>query len=815
MSEEIIDIHGKIEDVDLKTQMEKCYIDYSMSVIIGRALPDIRDGLKPVHRRILYSMYELGLTPDKTFHKSANVVGHTMAYYHPHGDSSIYDAMVRLAQDFSMRYMLVEGKGNFGTLDGDPPAAYRYTEAKMNKISVEMLRDLNKNTVDFRPNFDEKKQEPEVLPSRFPNLLVNGSNGIAVGMATSIPPHNLGEVIDAVVELIDNKEATIEDLMKHIQGPDFPTGAMIMGKEAIKKAYETGRGKVTVRAKAQIEEMSNGKSEIIITEIPYQVNKAMLVEKIGQLVRDKKVDGITDLRDESSKKTGIKIVIETRRDANPNVVLNNLYKHSSLQEVCSIILLSIVDGEPKIFNLLDILKYYLKYQKEVVTRRTKFHLNKALERLHLLQGLLIAIDNIDEVIEIIRNAYDDAAQKLMDRFKLSEVQAGAILDMRLRRLQGLEKEKLLDEERELNEKITYFNSILESEEKLLSIIKEEIIEIKDKYKDKRRTLITSAAHEINIKDTIPNEEVTITLTHQGYIKRMPVDTYKAQKRGGKGITSMTTKEEDFVEKLLITSNHEKVLFITNRGRIYTLNAYEVPQTSRIAKGTNIINLLPLEKGENIATMITTREDEENAYIVMCTKKGIIKKTKISEFTRSKRQGIIAINLDDNDELVNSLLTADNTQLFLVTKKGMAIMFEEKDLRPIGRVARGVIAMKLKGDDEIVSLEIASSGKQVLIISENGYGKRTGIDKYKIQSRAGVGVKTYKISEKTGNIADAKIVEETDEVMIINSDGTLIRTPVSEISLLSRDTSGVKVMRSSENDIISAIEIIQSDENSEE
>ena len=815
MSEEIIDIHGKIEDVDLKIQMEKCYIDYSMSVIIGRALPDIRDGLKPVHRRILYSMYELGLTPDKTFHKSANVVGHTMAYYHPHGDSSIYDAMVRLAQDFSMRYMLVEGKGNFGTLDGDPPAAYRYTEAKMNKISAEMLRDLNKNTVDFRPNFDEKKQEPEVLPSRFPNLLVNGSNGIAVGMATSIPPHNLGEVIDAVVELIDNKEATIEDLMKHIQGPDFPTGAMIMGKEAIKKAYETGRGKVTVRAKAQIEEMSNGKSEIIITEIPYQVNKAMLVEKIGQLVRDKKVDGITDLRDESSKKTGIKIVIETRRDANPNVVLNNLYKHSSLQEVCSIILLSIVDGEPKILNLLDILKYYLNYQKEVVTRRTKFDLNKALERLHLLQGLLIAIDNIDEVIEIIRNAYDDAAQKLMDRFQLSEVQAGAILDMRLRRLQGLEKEKLLDEERELNEKITYFNSILESEEKLLSIIKEEIIEIKDKYKDKRRTLITSAAHEINIKDTIPNEEVTITLTHQGYIKRMPVDIYKAQKRGGKGIASMTTKEEDFVEKLLITSNHEKVLFITNRGRIYTLNAYEVPQTSRIAKGTNIINLLPLEKGENIATMITTREDEENAYIVMCTKKGIIKKTKISEFTKSKRQGIIAINLDDNDELVNSLLTADNTQLFLVTKKGMAIMFEEKDLRPIGRVARGVIAMKLKGDDEIVSLEIASSGKQVLIISENGYGKRTGIDKYKIQSRAGVGVKTYKISEKTGNIADAKIVEETDEVMIINSDGTLIRTPVSEISLLSRDTSGVKVMRSGENDIISAIEIIQSDENSEE
>ena len=811
MSEEIIDIHGKIEDVDLKTQMEKCYIDYSMSVIIGRALPDIRDGLKPVHRRILYSMHELGLTPDKSFHKSANVVGHTMAYYHPHGDSSIYDAMVRMAQNFSMRYMLVEGKGNFGTLDGDPPAAYRYTEAKMNKISTEMLRDLGKDTVDFRPNFDEKKQEPEVLPSRFPNLLVNGSNGIDVGMATSIPPHNLGEVIDAVVEIIDNPDATLDDIMNHIKGPDFPTGALIMGREAIKKAYETGRGKIIVRAKTEIEELPNGKSEIIVTEIPYQVNKAMLVEKIGQLVRDKKIEGITDLRDESSKKTGIKIVIETRRDVNPNVVLNNLFKHSSLQEVYSVILLSIVDGEPKILNLVDILQYYLKYQKEVVTRRTKFDLNKALERLHLVQGLLIAIDNIDEVIEIIRSAYDDAMQKLMDRFSLSEVQATAILDMRLRRLQGLEKEKLQDEERELGEKIAYFNSILESEEKLLSIIKEEIIEIRDKYKDVRRTQITSMPHEIDVKDTIPNEEVTITLTHQGYIKRLPVDTYKAQKRGGKGISSMTTKEEDFVEKLLITSNHEKILFITNKGKIYNLNAYEIPQTSRTAKGSNIINLLPLEKDEKIATIITTRENEDNAYIVMCTKKGIIKKTRISEFTKSKRQGMKAINLKEDDELVNSLLTADNTNLFLVTKKGMAIMFEENTLRPMGRTATGVIAMRLKKDDEIVSLEIASNDKQVLIISENGYGKRTQVSKYKLQSRAGVGVKTYKITEKTGNIADAKIVEESDEVMIINSDGTLIRTPVAEISLLSRDTSGVKVMRSGENDVISAIEIIQSDE----
>jgi DNA gyrase, A subunit len=812
---QIDDIHGKIEDVDLKKQMEKCYIDYSMSVIIGRALPDIRDGLKPVHRRILYSMSELGLTPDKPFHKSANVVGHTMAYYHPHGDSSIYDAMVRMAQDFSMRYMLVEGKGNFGTLDGDPPAAYRYTEAKMNKISSEMLRDLNKDTVDFRPNFDEKKQEPVVLPSRFPNLLVNGSNGIAVGMATSIPPHNLKEVINGTITLIDDKEATLDDVMQHIKGPDFPTGAVIMGKDAIRKAYETGRGKVVVRAKSEIEELPNGKSEIIITQIPYQVNKATLVEKIGQLVRDKKIEGITDLRDESSKKTGIKIVVETRRDVNPTIVLNNLYKHSQLQEVYSIILLSIVDGEPKILNLVDILKYYINYQKEVVTRRTKFDLNKAEERLHLLLGLLIAIDNIDEVINIIRNSYSDAQEKLMSRFDLSEVQATAILDMRLRRLQGLEKEKLEEEKLELNKKIEYYNSILASEEKLLSIIKEEMIEIRDKYKDARRTQIIAKQEEIDIKDTIPNEDVTITLTHQGYIKRLPVDTYKAQKRGGKGIASMTTKEEDFVEKLIITSNHEKLLFITTLGKIYTLNAYEVPQVSRTAKGTNVINLLPLEKGESITSIITTKADQDNNYLVMCTKKGVIKKTKVSEFTKSKRQGLIAISLDEGDELVNSLLTQDNSQFIIITKKGMAIMFEDKQIRPMGRQARGVRGIKLKGDDEVVSVEIASQDKQLLIISENGYGKRTDINKYKVQARGGVGLKTYKITEKTGNIADAKVVDEKDEVMIINSDGTLIRTEVSEISVLSRDTSGVRVMRSTENEIISAIEIIANDDGENE
>lgn len=811
---QIDDIHGKMEEVDLKKEMEKSYIDYSMSVIIGRALPDIRDGLKPVHRRILYVMNELGLTPDKAFRKSANVVGETMGFYHPHGDGPIYDSMVRMAQDFSMRYMLVEGKGNFGTLDGDPPAAYRYTEAKMNKISMEMLRDLNKDTVDFKPTFDEEKNEPVVLPSRFPNLLVNGSSGIAVGMATSIPPHNLKEVINAVVELIDNENATLEDIMNHIKGPDFPTGAIIMGKEEIKKAYETGRGKVVVRARVEIEEMPNGKSEIIITQIPYQVNKASLVEKIGQLVKDKKVEGITDLRDESSKKTGIKIVVETRRDVNPNVVLNNLYKHSQLQEIYSIILLSIVDGEPKILNLMDILRYYLKFQKQVITRRTQFDLNKALERMHIVEGLLKAIDNIDEVIDIIRNSYSDAQQKLMARFELSDVQSNAILDMRLRRLQGLEKEKLEDEKNELNEKIQYYNSILASEEKLLSIIKEEIIQIRDKYSDKRRTSIIAKQEEINIIDTIPNEEVTITLTHQGYIKRMPVDTYKAQKRGGKGIASMTTKEEDFVEELIITSNHEKLLFITDLGKIYSLNVYEVPQVSRIAKGSNIINLLPLEKGEKISSIITTRAFMDNNYLVMCTKKGIIKKTKVSEFTKSKRQGIIAINLDEKDVLVNALLTQDNSQFIIVTKKGMAIEFEDKQIRPMGRSARGVKGIKLKNDDEVVSVEISNKDKQLLIISQNGYGKRTNLSEYKIQSRGGVGVKTYKITAKTGDVAGAKIVDEKDEVMIINSDGTLIRTEVSEISILSRATSGVKVMKSGKDDIISAIEIIEADETQE-
>lgn len=804
MSEDIKDIHGKIKEVDLNQQMKRCYIDYSMSVIIGRALPDIRDGLKPVHRRILYAMAELGLTADKPFHKSANVVGHTMAYYHPHGDSSIYDAMVRLAQSFSMRYPLVEGKGNFGTLDGDPPAAYRYTEARMDKMAQYMLQDLNKNTVDFRPNFDEKKQEPVVLPSRFPNLLVNGANGIAVGMATSIPPHNLKEVVDALIALIDNPDATLDDLMQHIKGPDFPTGGVIMGKENIKHAYETGRGKVVLRAKTKIEELPNGKSEIIVTEIPYQLNKAMLVEKIGQLVRDKKIEGITDLRDESSKKTGIKIVIETRRDINPTVLLNQLFKHSQLQTVFSIILLSIVDGEPKVLGLKSILYYYLNFQKEVVTRRTQFDLTKAEERLHIVEGLLIAIDYIDEVIRIIRTAYDDALQKLMDRFNLSEIQATAILDMRLRRLQGLEKEKLEDEKNELIAKIKEYNEILSSEEKLLSIIKQELTEISDKYNDKRKTQIIAKEKEIDILDTIPNEEVAITLTHQGYIKRAPIDTFKSQKRGGKGIACMTTKEEDFVENFVITKNHEILLFLTAKGKIYNLDVYKVPQVSRTAKGTNIVNLIPLEKDDKVTSFISTDAATEENYLTMFTRKGIIKKTKVTEYTKSKIQGKIAINLDDGDGLVNVILTPKNIEFLLVTKNGLAIQIAENTVRSLGRATRGVTAMKLKNDDEVISVDVTAQGSDLLVISENGYGKRTELSNFKVQNRGGVGIIAYKVTVKSGKVAGAVIVNPQDEIMIINSDGTLIRTCVQDISLLGRSTSGVKLMRVEGNSSISSI-----------
>lgn len=804
----------KTIDIDIKDEMEKSYIDYSMSVIVGRALPDVRDGLKPVHRRILFSMSEQGLTPDKPYRKSATVVGDVLGKYHPHGDSAVYEAMVKMAQKFSMRYPLVDGQGNFGSIDGDSAAAMRYTEAKMTRMAGEMLKDLEKDTVDFMPNFDERLKEPTVLPARYPNLLVNGSNGIAVGMATSIPPHNLSEVVDAVVELIDNDEATVEDLMKHVKGPDFPTGAMIYGKTLMNQAYRTGRGKVTQRAKAEIEEMSNGKSQIVVTEIPYQVNKAKLVEKIADLVKEKRVEGITDLRDESNRK-GIRIVIETRKDVNAHVLLNNLYKYSQLQQTFSIIMLAIVNGEPKVLSLDQMLRYYLNHQEEVVTRRTKFELNKALNRAHIIEGLLIAIDNIDEVIAIIRSAYEDAQEKLIERFDLTEVQAQAILDMRLRRLQGLEKEKLEEEYRFLSERITYYKTVLEDRNVLLGIIKTEILEVKEKYGDARRTEILDQEDDIEDIDMIDDEEVAITLTHFGYVKRMPVDTYKSQKRGGKGIASMTTREEDFAEKMLITSNHAKVIFLTNMGRMYRIPAYKIPQSSRTAKGTNIINLIPIEKDEKINSIIAIKDSADNENIVMCTKKGIIKKTELSQFRKSQRNGLIAITLKDGDELISARITKGDEQIIVTTTEGKAIAFQESQIRQTGRNTMGVKAMDISDTDGIISMEVVEDDKCLLVITENGYGKRTCIGEYKIQSRGGKGVKTYNISDQTGQIAGARLVAEDDQIMIINSDGTMIRMEVSQIPKLNRVTKGVKLMKSIDSKIVSFERIESNGEEEEE
>ena len=802
--------YDRIIDREIKDEMENSYIDYAMSVIVGRALPDVRDGLKPVHRRILYSMSEQGLTPDKPYRKSATVVGDVLGKYHPHGDSAVYEAMVKMAQKFSMRNPLVDGQGNFGSIDGDSAAAMRYTEARMTKLAMEMLKDLDKDTVDFMPNFDERLKEPTVLPSKYPNLLVNGSNGIAVGMATSIPPHNLGEVIDAVVEMIDNEEATVEDLMKHVKGPDFPTGATIYGKYFMNEAYRTGRGKVTQRAKAEIEELSNGKSQIVVTEIPYQVNKAKLVEKIAELVKEKKVDGITDLRDESNRK-GIRIVIETRKDVNPHILLNNLYKYSQLQQVFSIIMLAIVDGEPKILNLHQILKHYLNHQEEVLTRRTKFELNKALNRAHIIEGLLIAIDNIDEVIAIIRSAYEDAQEKLVERFELTEVQAQAILDMRLRRLQGLEKEKLEEEFRILNEKIEYFKTILADRDVMLGIIKDEILEIKEKYSNARRTEILEQEDELEDIDMIEDEDVTITLTHFGYIKRMPIDTYKSQKRGGKGVASMTTREEDFVEKMMVTSNHAKMIFLTNMGRMYRIPAYKIPQSSRTAKGTNIINLIPIEKDEKINSILAIKDSADTENIVMCTKKGIIKKTELSQFRKSQRNGLIAITLKEEDELISAQITDGNQNIIVTTKEGKAIAFNESQVRQTGRNTMGVKVMDIPDTDEIIAMELLEEEKCMLVITENGYGKKTAAQEYKIQARGGKGVKTYNISDQTGNIAGAKLVAEDDQIMIINSDGTLIRMEVDQIPKLNRVTKGVRLMKTVDSKIVSFEKIEASEE----
>ena len=806
---------GKVIPVDINHEMKKCYIDYAMSVIVGRALPDVRDGLKPVHRRILYSLQGLGLTPEKGYRKCARIVGEVLGKYHPHGDSSVYDALVRMAQDFSMRYMLVDGHGNFGSVDGDSAAAMRYTEAKMNKIAVEMLRDINKNTVDFMPNFDGEEQEPVVLPSRFPNLLVNGSSGIAVGMATNIPPHNLGEIIDGTVMLIDNPESSVLDLMTVIKGPDFPTGATIMGKAGIRAAYETGRGRIVVRADADIEE-ENGRHRIVITEIPYQVNKAKLIENIADLVKDKRITGISDLRDESDR-DGMRIVVELKRDANPNVVLNLLFKHTKLQDSFGVIMLALVNGEPQVLNLKEILSNYINYQKEVITRRTVFELNKAEARAHILEGLKIALDNIDEVINIIRSSATGEAAKntLMERFNLSEKQATAILEMRLRRLTGLEREKIEEEYNELMKQIEYLKSILASEEKLLGVIKDELLEIKAKYSDERRTKIEKVLNEIDIEDLIQEEDVVITLTKGGYIKRISADTYSAQRRGGKGIQAMTTKEDDFVEHVMITSTHSDVLFFTNKGRVYKLRAYEIPDAGRQAKGTNLINLIAIEPDEKIQTVLTVSDGKKEGFLFMGTKNGIVKKTYISEFKNLRKNGLIAISLKEGDELLKVKNTYGDANIIMVTQNGYAVKFNEQDVRPMGRAASGVKAINLKGDDIAVCMDIAVDDEELLVISENGFGKRTPISEYKLQNRGGVGLITYKISPKTGKLTGATVCKDDDELMLINSSGVAIRINVSDISVTSRSAMGVTLMRTTEDEKVVAIAKILNSDDSEE
>ena len=806
----------KLEQHEIAKEMKKSYIDYSMSVIVGRALPDVRDGLKPVHRRILYGMSQLGVTPDKPHKKSARIVGEVMGKYHPHGDSSIYDAMVRLAQDFSTRYMLVDGHGNFGSVDGDGAAAMRYTEARMTPFSLQMIRDIEKETVDFIPNFDGEEKEPVVLPSRFPNLLVNGSNGIAVGMATSIPPHNLGEVIDATIELIDNSEATVEDLMKHVKGPDFPTGAKILGKSGMRQAYRTGQGKVKVRACCEIEETTRGRSQIIVTEIPFQVNKARLIEKIADLVRDKKIEGISDIRDESNRH-GMRIVIELKRDANPQITLNRLYKHTQLQESYSMIMLALVGKKPKILNLYEILSEYLNFQKEVVTRRTQHDLKKAEVRAHILEGLRIALDNIDEIIKIIRSSYNDAREKLMERFGLSEIQAQAILDMRLARLQGLEREKIDKEYEELMKKIAYFKAILADEKLLMGVIKDELTEIKDKYKDPRRTKIVADVDDFDDEDLVEEEQVAVTLTHLGYIKRVPADTYKAQRRGGKGITGITTRENDFVKDLIMTSTHDYLMFFTNTGKAHKIKAFEIPEAGRTAKGTPAVNFLNLLQRERITTVIPIKDFSEDKYLIAVTKQGTIKKTPISEFNTQRSTGLIAIKLKDDDQLIGIRETTGTNQVIIVTKHGKCISFSEEDVRSMGRIAGGVRAIKLDKDDEVVAMELVEPGQELLVVTENGYGKRTPVNEYKIQVRGGKGLLTYDKGKfsKTGALVGAMAVDDDDEILMINSDGIIIRIKANEVSKLGRATQGVKIMKIDDDTKIVAIaKVIKEDDDEE-
>ena len=815
-------IFDKVQEVDLKERMEKFYIDYAMSVIASRALPDVRDGLKPVQRRILYSMIELNNGPDKPHRKCARIVGDTMGKYHPHGDSSIYGALVNMAQDWSTRYPLVDGHGNFGSVDGDGAAAMRYTEARLSKISMELTAYINKDTVDFTPNFDETEKEPTVLPSRFPNLLVNGTSGIAVGMATNIPPHNLREVIDAVVRIIDDQiedkgTTTIEEILQIIKGPDFPTGATILGTRGIEEAYRTGRGKIRVRAVTDIETMPNGKSRIIVTELPYMVNKARLIEKIAELVRDKKIDGITELSDQSSRE-GMRVCIELRRDANANVILNQLYKHTQLQDTFGVIMLALVNNEPKVMNLLDMLNYYLQHQEEVVTRRTKYELNKAEERAHILQGLLIALDHIDEVIQIIRSSANvqEAKAELMKRFDLSDAQSQAIVDMRLRALTGLEREKLENEYNELMKRIGELKAILADRKVLLGVIKEEILVIKDKYGDDRRTKIGYDEFDISMEDLIPRENVVITMTKLGYIKRMSEDTFKSQHRGGKGIKGMQTIDNDYVEELFMTNTHHYIMFFTNTGRVYRMKGYEIPEAGRTARGTAIINLLQLQPEEKITAVIPIDEYRDGEYLFMATRKGLVKKTPIKEYANVRKIGLAAITLRDDDELIEVKYTDSEKDIILATKYGQCIRFHETDVRPTGRTSMGVRGMNLTDHDEVIGMQLDSQGSHLLIVSEKGMGKRTAMEEFSPQNRGGKGVKCYKITEKTGNVVGIKAVDEEDEIMIINTEGIVIRMKCSSISILGRITSGVKLINLQENDKVASIaKVRQGDEEEEE
>ncbi len=817
MAEELFDTSKlKVIPVEINSEMKKSYIDYAMSVIVGRALPDVRDGLKPVHRRILYAMYEDGITPDKAYRKCATTVGNVLGRYHPHGDASVYDAMVRMAQDFSLRYPMVDGHGNFGSIDGDSAAAYRYTEARMSKLSLNMLTDIEKDTVEFMPNFDESRKEPVVLPSRFPHLLVNGSNGIAVGMATNIPPHNLGEVIDGIVALIDNPDITIDELMEYIPGPDFPTGAQIMGVSGIRAAYHTGRGKLRVRARAEIEDWKDNRQRIIVTEIPYGVNKARLIEKIAELVHDKRVEGISDLRDESDR-DGMRIVIELKRDVNGTIILNQLYKYTQLEDTFSVIMLALVNQtDPRVLNLKEVLVNYVDFQKEVIVRRTRYDKAKAEARAHILEGLTIALDNIDEVISIIRSSYNDAKEKLIARFGFSDLQAQAILDMRLARLSGLEREKVENEYADIKALIEHLTEVLGSEQMVLDIIKEEITQIKDKFGDPRRTSIAPAADDIDIEDLIEEEDNIITLTHHGYIKRLAADVYKSQKRGGKGIIGMQTKEEDFVSNMFVSSTHAHIMFFTNTGRMYRLKAYEIPEAGRTAKGTPVVNLLALEPGESISAVIPLREYEEGKYLLMCTKAGVIKKTDLMEYQNAPKAGKIAIRLDEGDELIRVKLTEGTSDIFVASHMGKMIRFNEKDVRDMGRVSRGVRAMTLDDGDYVIGMDTECENGKMLVVSEYGFGKKTELSEYKCQSRGGKGTTTYKISDATGALAGMEIVTPDDDIMLITSEGIIIRMDSEDISTYGRVTKGVRLMRFADGvSIISIAKVVKDPEDDSE